>query len=261
MGRKRNKWLSRVVMADCVQALHSAVAWICTITVQYSGHALCAVCCWIMWLFTTSSNFISLHSENHLVHFELFAEPLLSSCHAFLQLLCCIHRHKQHETVHTIQLFTALLENMPSVLWRCWLGGRKGIRPVKKLSSGVLAWLYVCSEVQTCIWTSWCHCHSLSLASVKSRLVLRFWYWLTRVVPDKGLLNECVCVLENMKGIQRKISVYSGGIGSICHLPVWTNSYHLRIVELCAKIMRNAFKDYARSYGQLCTSFSRLCIT
>ena len=22
--------------------------------------------------------------------------------------------------------------NMPSVLWRCWLGGRKGIRPVKK---------------------------------------------------------------------------------------------------------------------------------
>jgi len=24
-----------------------------------------------------------------------------------------------------------LLENVPSVLWRCWLGGRKGIRPVK----------------------------------------------------------------------------------------------------------------------------------
>jgi len=25
--------------------------------------------------------------------------------------------------------------------------------------------------MQTCIWPSWCHCHSLSLASVKSRLV------------------------------------------------------------------------------------------
>ena len=62
----------------------------------------------------------------------------------------------------------------PSVLWRCWLGGRKGIRPVKKLSGGVLAWLSVCSEVQTCIWPSWCHCHSLSLASVKSRLVFTF---------------------------------------------------------------------------------------
>ena len=82
----------------------------------------------------------------------------------------------------------------PSVLWHCWLGGRKGIRPVKKLSGGVLVWLSVWSEVQTCIWPSWCHCHSLSLASVKSRLVSPFWYWLTRVVPDKGPLNGCVCV-------------------------------------------------------------------
>jgi len=45
-----------------------------------------------------------------------------------------------------------------------------------------------------CIWPSWCHCHSLSLASVKSRLVLPFWYQLPRVVQDKGPLNVCVCV-------------------------------------------------------------------
>ena len=38
------------------------------------------------------------------------------------------------------------------------------------VSGGVLAWLSVWSEVQTCIWPSWCHCHLLSLASVKSRL-------------------------------------------------------------------------------------------
>ena len=44
----------------------------------------------------------------------------------------------------------------------------------------------------TCIWPSWCQCHSLSLASVKSRLVLPFWYRPTRVVPDKGPLNVCV---------------------------------------------------------------------
>ena len=33
---------------------------------------------------------------------------------------------------------------VPSVLWRCWLGGRKGIRPVKKLEwwgAGVVIWL------------------------------------------------------------------------------------------------------------------------
>jgi len=79
---------------------------------------------------------------------------------------------------------------LPSVLWHCWLGGRKGIWPVKNLSSAVLAWLSVWSEVQTCIWPSWYHCCSLS--PVKSRLVLPFWYRLTWVVPDKGLLNGCV---------------------------------------------------------------------
>ena len=42
---------------------------------------------------------------------------------------------------------------------------------------------------------SWCYCQSLSLASVKSRLVLPFGYWLTWVVPDKGPLNVSVCVL------------------------------------------------------------------
>jgi len=48
--------------------------------------------------------------------------------------------------------------------------------------------------VQICIWPSWFHCRPLSLASVKSRLVLSFWYRLTRVVPGKGPLNRCVCV-------------------------------------------------------------------
>ena len=87
----------------------------------------------------------------------------------------------------------------PSVLWRCWLGDRKGTRPVKKLSGGVRAWLSVWSELQTCIRPSWFHCHSLSLASVKSRLVLPFWYRLTRVVLEKGPLNGCVCVCVVMR--------------------------------------------------------------
>ena len=78
-----------------------------------------------------------------------------------------------------------------------WAAGRAsgGFWPVKKTwVVGVLAWLSVWSEMQTCIWPSWCHCHSLSLASVMSRFVLPFWYWLTRVVPEKGPLNGCVCV-------------------------------------------------------------------
>ena len=44
---------------------------------------------------------------------------------------------------------------VPSVLWYCWLGIRKSIRPVK---IWVLVWLFVRSEVQfVCIWSSWCH--------------------------------------------------------------------------------------------------------
>ena len=45
------------------------------------------------------------------------------------------------------------------------------------------------------ICPSWCHCHSLSLASVKSRLVLPFWYRLTWTVPEKTAVKRvCVCV-------------------------------------------------------------------
>ena len=105
-----------------------------------------------------------------------------------------------------------LVTRLPSVLWCCWLGGRKGIRPVKKLSGGVLAWLFVWSDVQICIWPSWCHCHSLSLASVKSTLVLPFWYWLTRVVPEKGPLYVCCVVVVVKQAVQVcPFSLESGG--------------------------------------------------
>ena len=104
-------------------------------------------------------------------------EDIVSAAHLSL----CISR--------LVRIYSGLTNHnwcLPSVLWHCWLGARKGIRPAKKLSGWVLAWLLVWNEVQTCIWPSWCHCHSLSLASVKSRLVLPFWYRLTWVVPDKG---------------------------------------------------------------------------
>ena len=54
------------------------------------------------------------------------------------------------------------------------VGRQEGHPACKKQSGGVLAWLSVWSKLQTCIWPSWCHCHSLSLASVISRLVLSF---------------------------------------------------------------------------------------
>ena len=77
-------------------------------------------------------------------------------------------------------------------------GWQEGHLVCKKLSGGVLAWLSVWSKVQTCIWPSGFHCHSLFLASVKSRLILPFWCRLTRVLPDKGPLNGGVCVCVPM---------------------------------------------------------------
>ena len=51
-------------------------------------------------------------------------------------------------------LFVRFRDVASENVFNCWLGGRKGIRPVKKQSGGVLAWLSVWSEVQTCIWPS-----------------------------------------------------------------------------------------------------------
>ena len=59
--------------------------------------------------------------------------------------------------------------------------------------------MVICLERGADWWPSWCHCHSLSLAWVKSRLVVPFWYQFTQVVPDKGPLNGCVCVLASVE--------------------------------------------------------------
>jgi len=95
------------------------------------------------------------------------------------------------------------------------VGRQEGHPACKKLSGGVLAWLSVWSEVQTCIWPSWCHCHSLSPASVKSRLVLPFWYRLTWAVRDKGPLNWCAC------RSQTKLFVSDSGLRLWCQIKVW----------------------------------------
>jgi len=77
----------------------------------------------------------------------------------------------------------------PSVLWHCWLAGRKGIRPVKILSFEVLAWLSVWNEVQMiCIWSS---CHPIISRSSTIQNGWPFWRWLTQVVLEKRSLNGC----------------------------------------------------------------------
>jgi len=60
---------------------------------------------------------------------------------------------------------------MSSVLWHCWLGVRKSMRPVKKLNYNMLLWLSVWRKVQIiCIRSSWCHCHPIISCSVKIQI-------------------------------------------------------------------------------------------
>ena len=79
-----------------------------------------------------------------------------------------------------------------------WAAGRTP--DCKKLSGGVLAWLSVWSEVQTCIMhmAQLMPLPLLSLASVKSRLVYLSGIGSPGVIPEKGPLNGCVCVCVNM---------------------------------------------------------------
>jgi len=45
-------------------------------------------------------------------------------------------------------LLVSVCQQCLQCFWHCWLGIRKSIRTVKKLSDGVLAWLFVWNEMQ-----------------------------------------------------------------------------------------------------------------
>jgi len=87
-----------------------------------------------------------------------------------------------------------LSELVPSVLWRCWLGGRKGVRPVQK-TEWWGAGMVICLERDADLHMAQLMPLPLTVSCFnKIQIGLPFWYQLTRVVLDKGPLNGCVCV-------------------------------------------------------------------
>jgi len=46
------------------------------------------------------------------------------------------------------------------------------------------------ARCQLFVWPSWCHCHLLFLAPLIPNWFLHFWYWLTRVVPEKRAVKR-----------------------------------------------------------------------
>jgi len=124
-------------------------------------------------------------------NFCLFVVVVLLCC--FCLVSCCFW-----SLIIVFVLLCICIFDLPSVLWHCWLGGRKCIRPVKNWVDGMLKWLCVWVKVQICIWPSWCHCHSLSLAAVNPD-----WFYLpdfTFLVPahlgspGQNPTVVCVCV-------------------------------------------------------------------
>jgi len=105
-----------------------------------------------------------------------------------------------------------------AVLWHCWLGGRKGIRPLKTEWWG--AGVVICPELGADFWYRLTQVvlekRPLNGSSSRCRLAygpvmplpltvscfskiqigLPLWYQLTRVVSDRGPLHGCVCVCK-----------------------------------------------------------------
>jgi len=114
---------------------------------------------------------------------------------------------------------------LPSVLWRRLVGQQEGHPASKKMSGGVLAWLSVWSEVQTCIWPSWCHCHSLSLASVKSRLVFTFLAPAHPGSPgQRAIKRVSVCLIRHASFVRYFLKVCGLYAHQICGGNTWKST-------------------------------------
>ena len=88
-------------------------------------------------------------------------------------------------TLHTISM-AAFLLNVTSSVRR-----QEGHLACKK-SGGVLVWLSVWSEVQTCIWPSWCH----RTVSCCSKIQIGFTFLVLDYPgsPGQNAVKRCVCV-------------------------------------------------------------------
>ena len=136
------------------------------------------------------------------------------------------------------------LLNVPSVLWRCWLGVRKGIRPVKNWVvgcwHGCLQWgadLHIAQQMPLPLTIS---CSSKSRL-VWTVLVLPFWYLLTRVDPDifqtSSKMVVCVCVYETTEHIIQRLNKW------------YYQTFHYYVSTYNREILRNAV-----IYPSLCPS-------
>jgi len=75
------------------------------------------------------------------------------------------------------------------------LVGRQEGHPACKKNWAVRSWCGICLEQGADLHMAQLMPSPLTVSCFsKIQIGFPFWYWLTRVVPDKGPLNGCVCV-------------------------------------------------------------------
>jgi len=115
----------------------------------------------------------------------------------------CSWCHVSAITVWNILMYIEPLCHYHSIFYTWWanafsastlLVGRQEGHPACKKTEWLGAGMVVCLERGADLHMAQLMPLTLTVASVKSRLVSHFWYWLTWVVPDEGPLNGCCSV-------------------------------------------------------------------
>jgi len=136
-----------------------------------------------------------------LYEFDVFGGAVAQQKQKLSTLMCYYYSATSHYYVAYCYRLNSMVYLLLSVLWRCWLGCRKGIRPIKTEWWG--------TGVVICLERDASDLHTVQLmplppiisCSSKIHNGLPFWCWLTQVVLEKRPLNGCssssivVCLL------------------------------------------------------------------
>ena len=128
------------------------------------------------WINSIQFGFCSLQRHQHLhphstCHLNDKTYPLTPDLHWHQ-----ITDEKIAQPCNVLCFVCSLLHNSVMIAFIALMllvGRQEGHLACKKLSGGMLVWLYGWVKVQICIWPSWCHCISLSLAPINP-----YWFYL-----------------------------------------------------------------------------------
>ena len=149
------------------------------------------------------------------------------------------------------------------MLWHCWLGISKSIRPVKIgwCGVGVVIFLERGADCLHMVQLMLLHPQTpSSLALFKSRLVLPFWYRLVHVVLEKRPLNGCssssVVLCRSISAVGHRLSMITDSQRSLRVISKWFLSL-FSFLQFLHRLCLHFFTD--PNYGLTFTTVSLQC--